>query len=115
MTLTTTGTSRQIYDRVAGDTGPPVELTLEGGPDLLDMNLNTSEVWIWRRRATRVVLPGSAIDVLDFDTKQLAIDIELFLSTVTWAGDWKITVHGVLDDGGEWTWPWDVIRVGVIP
>ena len=107
-------TTRRIHRRVAGDNGPPVEMTLriDGVDDLASLNESTSEVVIWRRRGLTTTLAGSTITTIDADTNTVSIEIGTFLADVTWVGDWRIAVRAAFPGGDEWTSEWDVIRVG---
>ena len=107
-------TTSRIHHRYAGDTGPPIQMFLRHPdvPDLAQLQEAQSEVVIWRRRGLTTILPGTNIVTVDPDTGEVTIDIDGWLPTVTWLGDWKIAVRGTFTGGNEWTFPWDVIRVG---
>jgi len=109
-----TGVGRQIFRRFAGDTGPDLDVTLEGGGTLTSLNKPASEILIWRQRFPIVSLSGNLITVINASTGASTLDISSWLSGIVVPGDWKVAVHAVFTTGSpvdEYTYPWDVIRV----
>ena len=109
-----TGVGRQIFRRFAGDTGPDLDMILEGAGPITNMNKTTSEILIWRNRFTTVSLAGSNIATISASTGAVSLDIASWLSGAVVPGDWKVAVHAFFTTGSpldEWTYPYDIIRV----
>lgn len=109
-----TGVGRQIFRRTIGDTGPDLDLTLEGGGPLTSLNKPASEILIWRDRFTTGVLSGNLITVISAAAGTVTLDVSGWLPTAPAPGDWKVAVHAVFTTGSpvdEYTYPWDVLRL----
>jgi hypothetical protein len=113
--LTTSGGTRQIFRRYVGDTGPDIDMILEGGGSLTSINKPASSIIIARNRFPVANLSGNLITVINATTGAVTLDISSWLDSVAAVpGDWKIWVHIVFTTGSpvdEYTYPWDVIRV----
>lgn len=108
--LTTTGPNRQIFRRFIGDSGPDLDMTLEGGGALTGLNKPSSEILIWRDRFPTAVLSGNLITVINATLGTVTLDVSSWLATATVPGDWKVAVHAVFA-ADDYTYPWDVIRL----
>ena len=109
-----TGVGRQIFRRFVGDTGPDLDLTLEGGGPLTSLNKPASEILIYRDRFTTASLSGNLITVISPTLMTVTVYISSWLLVDRTPGDYKVAVHAVFTTGSpvdEYTYPWDVIRL----
>jgi hypothetical protein len=109
-----TGVGRQIFRRFSGDTGPDLDVTLEGGGPITNMDKPNSAILIWRDRFPVVSIAGTAITTISATLGTVTLDISTWLSTAVVPGDWKVAVYAKFTTGtpvDEYTYPWDVIRV----
>lgn len=108
--LTTSGATRQIFRRTIGDSGPDLDMTLEGGGPLTSLNKPSSEILIWRNRFTTTSLSGNLITVISATAGTVTLDISSWLATAPAPGDWKVAVHAVFPSD-DYTYPYDIIRL----
>lgn len=102
----------QIFPRVAGDTGPPVDDVLEGVTDLTSVTSITA--YLYRKRETTAALPVTIVDPV---ARQVRISLSSWLPTAR-SGDWSFKYRATFASNDKWTWESaraDVIRVGKDP
>lgn len=102
----------QIFERVAGDTGPPIEDTLYGIDDLTQATGVVA--YLHRRRETTTAI---VVTIVNAATNEISVPLTTWLPTVR-PGDWKIKYRVTFVSADKWTWESgrpDVVRVAPDP
>ena len=102
----------QIFQRVSGDTGPPIIDTLEGVSDL--SSVASIIAIIYRNRETTGT---AAVTVTSAPLRTINVNLSTWLPTAR-SGDWKIKYRVLFASTDQWTWESgraDVIRVAKNP
>lgn len=100
----------QIFQRVSGDTGPPIQDTLIGGVADLG-NVTGIVAYLKRLREPTGVCP---VAIINSATKEIEVDLSAWLPTAR-NGDWGIKYKVTFASADQWTWESgraDVVRVG---
>lgn len=102
----------QIFERVAGDTGPPIIDVLYGVVDLVPAASITT--FLYRRRMPTFAIPGTTWIAA---TRQITVPMTAFLPTAL-HGDWRMKHRVLWIDTNKWTWESgraDILRVAPDP
>lgn len=102
----------QIFERVKGDTGPPIEDVLDGVNDLTTVASITA--YLYRKRETTATIVAS---ITNATTREISVPLTAWLPTAR-SGDWRIKYRATFQNAQKWTWESgraDVVRVGKDP